>query len=407
METTIEIISKREDVNPDIIQTTLVYTKLSDAIEQGYNNISAQGSSRSGKTVNIILWLILYALQHDNTRISVVRRSLPALRATVFIDFMDLLQKMDIYDPPMHNKTEMLYRFENGSWFEFFSLDDEQKIRGRKRNVLFINEANELDFVEWQQLRMRTSAFAIVDYNPSFSEDHWICKLSNDPKTFHFITTFKDNPFLEQGIIDELLSLETKNKSLWQIYGLGQRAIIEGAIFPIFEVVERFPEHLVEKASLSLDWGFSNDPTAIILCAIEGDNLYLDEVCYRTHMLASDIINELKRAPKLKVICDSADPRMVAEVRNAGINIVPVQKYPGSILSGISKMQEYKICISARSTNAIKEFRNYVYRQDKDGVWLNEPAPGADHLIDSARYYIMTEVLGKSRRRQNLTGIFY
>ena len=125
---------------------------------------------------------------------------------------------MGIYDEKgCMNKTDFIYTFPNGSWIDFFSTDDEQKIRGRKRDILFVNEANEISFIEWQQLKMRTTKFAIIDYNPSFSDDHWLCEINRDPRTYHFITTYKDNPFLEQTIIDEIESLQYKNESLWKI----------------------------------------------------------------------------------------------------------------------------------------------------------------------------------------------
>lgn len=223
------------------IQTTKIFSKVNDAINNGYTIISAQGSSRSSKTYNILIWLIVYVLQHPNTRLSIVRKTLPALKATVFVDFKEILFKMGVFDVKCLNKTDFVYTFSNGSWIDFFSTDDEQKIRGRKRDILFCNEANELLFIEWQQLKMRTTRFAILDYNPSFSDDHWLCDLNKDSRTFHFVTTYKDNPFLEQTIIDEIESLQEKNKSLWQIYGLGMQAIVEGLIFKEIKIIDEFP----------------------------------------------------------------------------------------------------------------------------------------------------------------------
>ena len=208
-----------------------VYRNIDMGIQQGKSVISAQGSSRSAKTVTILIYLIEYILRHNNVRLSVVRKTLPALRGSVLIDFKDVLNRMDIWDNKQFNKTELIYKFSNGSWVEFFSTDDEQKIRGRKRGILFVNEANEVSYLEWQQLVMRTTLFAVLDYNPSFSEDHWIEQLNNDPDTYHFISTYKDNPFLEQKIIDDIEKLRDRNKSLWTVYGLGLRAVIEGRIF--------------------------------------------------------------------------------------------------------------------------------------------------------------------------------
>lgn len=377
------------------IQTTKIFSKVNDAINNGYTIISAQGSSRSSKTYNILIWLIVYVLQHPNTRLSIVRKTLPALKASVFVDFKEILFKMGIFDDRCLNKTDFTYTFYNGSWVDFFSTDDEQKIRGRKRDILFCNEANELLFIEWQQLKMRTTRFAILDYNPSFSDDHWLCTLNKDPRTFHFVTTYKDNPFLEQTIVDEIESLQEKNKSLWQIYGLGMQAIVEGLIFKEIEIIDEFPSWAKSQAT-GIDFGFTNDPTAAIKCGIIDDNLYLDELFYRTQMLSKDITNELKgQNNDLDVMSESADPRLIQEIANSGINIYPVEKFQGSVMAGITKMLEYKIKVTRRSVNLIKEFKKYTYMQDKEGKWLNKPIDRYNHGIDATRYYILGKILGR------------
>ena len=383
-----------------IIQTTNIYNKVDNAVKKGFTTISAQGSSRSSKTYNILIWLIIYLLQNPNTRLSIVRATLPALKGSVFIDFKEILYKMEIFEEKALNKSEFIYTLPNGSWVEFFSTDSEQKLRGRKRDVLYVNEANELKFIEWQQLKMRTTKFAIVDYNPSFSDDHWLCELNKDKRTHHFISTYKDNPFLEQTIIDEIESLQHKNKSLWQVYGLGQQAMIEGLIFEKFELVEEIP-HWAKKRGLGMDFGYTQDPTAIVECAVVDNDLYINEICYKTKMLASDIINELKPL-KMKVISESADPRLIQEIANAGVLIYPVQKYQGSVMGGITKMLEMNIKITKNSLNAIKEFKNYTYEQDKDGKWLNEPIDAYNHIIDSVRYYVLGELLGKIMIKNNV-----
>ena len=383
-----------------IIQTTNIYNKVDNAVKKGFTTISAQGSSRSSKTYNILIWLIIYLLQNANTRLSIVRATLLALKGSVFIDFKEILYKMEIFEEKALNKSEFIYTLPNSSWVEFFSTDSEQKLRGRKRDVLYVNEANELKFIEWQQLKMRTTKFAIVDYNPSFSDDHWLCELNKDKRTHHFISTYKDNPFLEQTIIDEIESLQHKNKSLWQVYGLGQQAMIEGLIFEKFELVEEIP-HWAKKRGLGMDFGYTQDPTAIVECAVVDNDLYINEICYKTKMLASDIINELKPL-KMKVISESADPRLIQEIANAGVLIYPVQKYQGSVMGGITKMLEMNIKITKNSLNAIKEFKNYTYEQDKDGKWLNEPIDAYNHIIDSVRYYVLGELLGKIMIKNNV-----
>lgn len=387
------------------VQTTIIYSKIDEAVKEGFTTVSMQGSARSSKTYNTLIWLTVYCLNHPNTRLSIVRATLPALKGSAFIDFKEILMRMLLFDDKALNKTELTYHFPNGSWVEFFSTDNEQKLRGRKRDILFVNEANELKFIEWQQLKMRTTQLAIIDYNPSFTDEHWICQLNKEPKTAHILTTYKDNPFLEQTIIDEIESLQHKNQSLWKIYGLGLQAEIEGLIFKNVELVDSIPEY-VKKRWRAVDYGFTNDPTAICEVGLFGDALYIDEECYRTQMLSSDIIRVLKEGNlRLKVISESADPRLIQEIYRAGINIHPVKKFQGSVEAGITKMLEYRLCVTRRSFNVIKELKNYTYRQDKEGKWLNEPIDAYNHAIDAVRYVVIDEILGGERKPVDLSKI--
>lgn len=388
------------------IQTTRIYSEIDNAIGRGFTTVSLQGSSRSSKTYNALIWLIVYCLNNPNTRLSIVRATLPAIKGSVFIDFKEILMNMLIFDEKKLNKTELTYYFDNGSWVEFFSTDSEQKLRGRKRDILFVNEANELLFIEWQQLKMRTTRFAIIDYNPSFTDEHWICDINKEEKTYHFISTYKDNPFLEQVIIDEIESLKHKNESLWKIYGLGLQAQIEGLIFNNVQLIDEMP--MSKKKFYGMDFGYSNDPTAIVEVIITNDTIYINELCYKTEMVTRDIINELKANVEegKRVISESADPRLIKEISNAGITITPVEKYPGSIEAGINKMLEYKICITRKSYNAIREFKNYTYEQNKEGKWLNKPIDAFNHIIDAVRYVVMTEVLGKNRKKKDYSALF-
>ena len=375
------------------VQTTKIFAEIEEARKRGYTTISAQGSSRSSKTYNILIWLIVYCLRHPDTSVSIVRATLPAIKGSVYRDFKEILINMGVFEEKALNKTEMTYSFANGSFVEFFSTDSEQKLRGRKRKILYANEGNELLFIEWQQLKMRTTQMAIIDYNPSFSDEHWLCELNRDHRTYHFISTYKDNPFLEQVVIDEIESLQHKNKSLWQVYGLGMQAIVEGLIFPEIEIVDEFPDYC-NKVAIGMDFGFTHDPTAIIKCGIYNDSLYMDELCYKTHLLTSEIITELKQY-KLHIYPDSADPRLIQEISNAGLIIYPIQKAQGSIMAGLTKMMEFKLRITRRSTNIIKEFKNYTYLQNKDGKWLNQPIDAYNHGIDAVRYYVLGMLLGK------------
>ncbi len=385
------------------IQTAKVFRILDKAHNDGkYTIVSAQGSARSGKTYNILIWLISYCLKNKNTRLSIVRNTLPALKSSSFVDFKEILIKMGIFNPKSLNKSEMIYTFDNGSWVEFFSTDNEQKLRGRRRDLLYVNEANEIDFMSWEQLTMRTEKFTIIDYNPSFSDEHWICNVNKQNNVYHFITTYKDNPFLHKNIIDKIESYKETNESLWRIYGLGLQSLVEGLIFKEYSLVNDIPNH-VKKRYLGIDYGYT-DPTAIVEVGFYEKEMYIKEHCYKTRMLLDEIIKTLKRLPNYEIISESALPATVQEIYNSGLNIHPVKKGSDSIIDGIKKMLEYKIYIVKDSENVIKELRNYTHKQDKNGKFREEPIDDFNHAIDAARYVVLERILGKNRRKISFSG---
>lgn len=371
------------------------YMRVDAAMKAGFTTVSLQGSSRSAKTWSVVQFLCIYCFNNAETTVSIIRAGMPSIKRTVYRDFKNVMLSLGWWNDKSMNKSEYVYTFPNGSWIEFFSTDNEQKVRGSKRKILFVNEANELSFIEWQQLQMRTTEFSIIDYNPSFSEEHWINQVNEEKNTYWFISTYKDNPFLEQKVIDEIESLKWKNPSLWRIYGLGQRAIVEGLIFENVVVSDYIPVEARRRKWYGIDLGYTNDPTAIVMVCVYGNDMYIDEVCYQTKMLSDDIIKackDVRDAPEF--ICESADPRLIDEIYNAGVDIKAVQKFPGSIKAGIMKMQQYRIHITSRSTNIRKEFNNYTWRQDKEGKWLNEPIDCYNHAIDACRYVVLQKILG-------------
>jgi phage terminase large subunit len=309
---------------------------------------------------------------------------------------LELCDKMQV----QYKKRELEFTLlATGSVFSFYSTDaDEgQKIKGAKRDFLFCNEANELTSDDWTQLIIRTNKVAIIDYNPSITDEHWLNSIKIKPSTFFFKTTYLDNPFLPQVIIDSIEELKTINKSLWTIYGLGEQAIIEGVVFKNWQIIDELPPQ-IRGHKLGMDFGFSNDPTTIIDVAQNGNNLFLDELCYQTHMTTSEIISALKDCPRYKVVAESADPRLISEIYNAGIDIHPAKKGAGSIEAGILVMQSMNIYVTKRSENIIKELKNYTYKQDKDGKWLTTPIDAYNHCIDPTRYVLMDDYGYKKTR---------
>ena len=384
------------------VKSTVVYEHLEEAHKVwGYSTVSCQGSSRSSKTYNILIWLILEAMQKP-LRISVVRKTLPALKASALYDFREILQNWGWWSDKRFNKTDLIYSLPNGSTFEFFSTDNEEKLRGRKQSIVYANEANELDYMEWQQLKFRTTLLAILDYNPSFDEDHWISKLNQRDDVYHFITTYKDNPFLEQTIIDELESLQYTNTSLYKIYALGLQAKVEGLIFETYAEVDEFPA-AAKRVGIGVDFGYTNDPTAIIKCGILDNCIYLQEIAYNTRMKTNDIADELNTFKGFEAAADNSNPRLIDEIqlqlRGCRINGVPKPK----ILSVLDSMKRYKLCIVKGSPNILKEVKNYTYKQDKNGKWLNEPVDKFNHAFDAARYWYVDKVMGIGQRKNKLS----
>ena len=358
------------------------YMRVKAAKEAGFTTCSLQGSSRSGKTYAIVQLLCVWCNEISKTTVSIIRAGMPSIKRTVYRDFRDVMIAFGWWDDKCMNKSEFVYTFPNGSWIEFFSTDNEQKVRGSKRKILFVNEANELSFIEWQQLQMRTTEFSILDYNPSFSEDHWINQVNEEKSTYWFISTYKDNPFLEPKVIAEIESLKWKNPSLWRIYGLGLRSMVEGLVFENVIIDDYVPIQAKRHRYIGMDFGYSNDSTAIVEVMLYGNNIYLNEICYKTHMLTDEIIATLKDIEgRPEIISESADPRLVDEIYNAGLDIKPVKKFGGSIAAGIMKMQQYKIHVTSKSINLRKEFNNYTWRQDKEGKWLNEPIDMWNHCF--------------------------
>ena len=365
------------------IKTNIVYDHL---LLSDKKIIVEQGGTRSGKTYNIILWIIFdYCTNQNNKVITVCRKSFPSLRATVLRDFINILEGHNLYHEKFHNKSNSEY-YLFGNLVEFISLDQPQKIRGRKRDLLFINEANELYFEDWQQLIFRTQERIVIDFNPS-DEYHWIYDkvLPRDDCDF-FKTTYLDNPFVEESIKKEIELLKETDDQYWQIYGLGERAASRNTVFKYAEV-----SHVPDDADLvayGMDFGYTNDPSTLVSVYTKDINLYVKEHLYRTAMTTSDIhkfllSEDLESKP---IYADSAEPRLINELRRMGHNIFPSLKGKDSVNAGIDLLKRYKINVLSTSSNAISEFRNYKWKEDKTGALINTPIDNHNHIIDPCRY---------------------
>jgi phage terminase large subunit len=353
-----------------------------------------QGGTRSGKTYSIVQYLIYrMTTAKQPLTISIVRKTLPALRRSVMRDFINIADKLGIYYLGEHNKSENIFKY-NGHTIEFLSTDEPQKIRGAKRNICFINEGNELNYEDFRQLSMRTTSEIIIDFNPS-DPVHWLYDEIIDREDCDlFITTYKDNKFLPSELIKEIERIRERDPDYWLVYGEGQRAVFsDRQIFKGWQYIplKEFPEF--DDTTIGIDFGFSNDECAIVEIGKVKDRIYINELCYRKAMTNRDIAEFLKSIGKNNVLtfCDSAEPKSIEELRQMDIWAKGATKGSGSINAGISLLKEFDIIVSNESKNIKKEQQTYFWHQLKDETIINKPIDKNNDLMDAIRYAVYSQ----------------
>lgn len=344
-----------------------------------------QGGTSASKTISILLYLIALA-QGDKTPTltSIVSESFPHLKRGVIRDFKNILQGHHYWKDDLWNATDSTYTFETGSKIEFFSSDNADKLRGARRDRLFMNEANNMTFDAFEQLEVRTKEFVFIDYNPT--TEFWsFTEVEKRSDTEKIILTYKDNEALSKEIVD---SIEQRRDRVqwWNVYGLGLLGETETRIYKGWQIVDNIPfEARLER--YGLDFGYTNDPSSIVAIYYYNGGYILDEIVYDkglTNKQLGDAINT--QEVKVLVIADSAEPKSIDEIRTYGITILPSKKGQGSVLQGIQYVQQQNISVTKRSLNVIREYRNYVWTTDKDGKIINEPDHMYSHSMDAIRY---------------------
>ena len=357
-----------------------------------------RGGTAAGKTICILSILIDKAIRSKNLEISVVSESVPHLRRGALKDFLNILKGLNRYYEEKYNRSTLKYTFSNGSYIEFFSTDQPDKLRGSRRTDLFMNECNNVTFESFQQLSIRTSGDIWLDYNPTTL--FWVDKeLVNTPDTDFITLTYKDNNQLASSITREIEKAKIKaNTSTywsnwWKVYGLGEIGILEGACIPDWKQIEVIPPN-ARLLCHGLDFGYSVDEAALIALYKLDDSYLFDEVLYRKGMLNSHISQFIKNNSILGTIwADSAEPKSIAELNTYGHQIYPVKKGRDSIVYGINLINQNKIYVTLRSKNLIKELQGYIWLQDKQGNTLQKPNPlSGDHSIDAARYALTSQL---------------
>lgn len=343
-----------------------------------------QGGTSASKTISILLLLINEA-QSDSTPTltSIVSESFPHLKRGVMRDFLNILESHNYFKADRWNKTDFIYTFETGSKIEFFSVDQPSKVRGPRRDRLFINEANNIPYEAFDQLEVRTKGSIYLDYNPT-TEFWYYDKVANREDVDFLIVTYKDNEALDKSIVDSIEQRKT-NIQWWKVYGEGQLGEIVSRIFTNWRIIDEIP-HEARLERYGLDFGYTNDPSAIVAIYYYNGGYILDEIAYQKGMsnkMIADIFTNQKQA---LIIADSAEPKSIDEIKMYGHTIMPSTKGPGSVAQGIQYVQSKQISVTKNSINVIKEYRNYVWITDKDGKIINEPDHLYSHSMDAIRY---------------------
>ena len=349
-----------------------------------------QGGTSAGKTIAILLILIQKAQTNRDKIISVVSETVPHLKRSSIRDFLNIMQAHNYYKDNSWNRTDYIYTFETGSKIEFFSADNPAKVRGPRRDTLFINEANNVSYETYTQLAIRTAGDIYLDYNPV--SEFWVHTdiLGFLPNDF-IILTYKDNEFLSLEIILEIESRKG-NRQFWQVFGLGELGESEGRIYTGWIQIDSVPEEArLEK--YGLDFGYSIDPTASDAIYKWNDSIVFDEVIHQKGLSNRQISELFLNLPRASVIADSAEPKSIDEIASYGVPIFPANKGKDSIRQGIQIVQDQKVFVTKRSVNTLREYRNYLWKLDRQGKVVNEPSDIWNHHMDDIRYAVSS---GKS-----------
>ena len=355
-----------------------------------------QGGTSAGKTFGILPILIDKATKNPNIEISVVAESIPHLRRGALKDFLNIMKWTGRYFEQRFNKSFLRYEFANGSYIEFFSADDSSKLRGARRDILYINECNNVDFNSYNELAIRTKQEIYLDFNPA--NEFWVhTELKDEGDSDFLILTYKDNEALDERIVKEIeknkLKANTSSywENWWRVYGEGLVGMLEGVVFSNWKVIDKIPDE-ARLLGYGVDFGYSVDPSSIIEVYNYNGERILNEICYETGLVNTDIAKKLQK--NVIAYADSSEPKSIEEIRRTGQVIKGVRKGADSINFGIQIMQSQSYLVTSKSSNLIKELRAYCWDKDRTGKQLSKPTDSLNHAVDAVRYHEM-ESLGR------------
>ena len=356
-----------------------------------------QGGTSASKTFSILAILIDKAIKQPNLEISIVSESIPHLRRGANKDFLKIMKDTGRFIPNHYNKTLLRYEFTNGSYIEFFSVDDESRLRGARRNILYCNESNNISYDAFLQLQIRTDGEIYLDYNPT--SKFWVhTEVLNQPDTEFLVLTYKDNQALSKDIINQLEANREKAKtnSYWEnwcrVYLDGEIGQVEGTIYSDYEIIDTIPEE-ARLLGYGMDFGFSQDPAAVIALYKYNDDIIVDEVIYQTGLLNSELSNLMKTYGVVgEIYADSAEPKSIHELKRLGHQVKPVEKGRDSINYGIQILQQKHMLVTRRSKNLLDEFSKYMWKKLRDGGYDTTPIDAYNHACDALRYIAMMKL---------------
>lgn len=347
------------------------------------------GGTSASKTIGILIYLIVCAQTDKIPKLaSIVSESMPHLKKGAIRDFKDILKSHNYWKEKNWSETDKIYTFETGSQIEFFGADQADKLRGGRRDRLFINECNNVSFAAFEELEVRTRDYVFLDYNP-VAEFWYYSELKGKRDDVDFLTlTYLDNEAIDENT-KKSIEQRRNRKGWWQVYALGQLGEVEGKIYKDWQIIDELP-HEARLERYGLDFGYTNDPTALVAVYYYNGGYILDEIAYQKGMSNKQIADTLNNLQPVLVIADSAEPKSIDEIRSYGINILPTEKGKDSVSNGLQVVQEQRISVTKQSVNVIKEYRNYLWIVDKDGKTLNEPEHDFSHSMDAIRYAIVS-----------------
>lgn len=391
------------------IKATKVLKKTLQAEKDGFKIICHEGGSRSSKTWSIFQFFLLKALRGDKISVTIVRDKLSWIRSTILKDFAELinLYGLDVTPEISMYRPDQIY-YLSGSEFAFYGLDYPEKLHGRKQDWFWMNETMECAKSFFDQLEMRTHIGGVLDYNPA-NDEHWVFELSKRPDVTFIKSTMLDNPFLPKSVLNKIRSYEptpeniergTADNYMWEVYGLGNRARLQGAIFTNWDEMEDVPKD-ANLLGYGLDFGYTNNPTAVVALYMYNGELYVRELLYETGLTNQDIAQRLSGCGVVKsmeIYCDSAEPKSIDEIATLGFNAKPAVKGQDSINYGVDLLKSMRLHVCS-SPNLGAELRKYKWAEDRTGAILNKPVKAFDHLIDATRYCaVMT--LGSQKQQE-------